>query len=315
VASKVTRLASLLLLLGLFLIQVSAIGEVRGDYNISISGSSVAVTIHTVFNQNLTLQPTPAYNNIGLSGSNATSVETAFTSALSTLLPGVSASSLTITSSSASNTTQMTVKFNVDGAISTDRGVLKVNLAWRSFKVTSNVTAGGIPLNSVGGYIAHSPVLDNPPSSFIAWKYFADGKSISPYQSLAAASSFQLLDFSLLSAPLDSWHSAVNIAAGYGSTLSSSLSHNVTVRETLNEGQGNAITTIFFAGYSHKVQITVPGQSRIMGDTLLIDTGSFTGAMAALVVLFPVIAVGAFFVERNITRQRGAWRGRRNRRK
>jgi hypothetical protein len=124
-----------------------------------------------------------------------------------------------------------------------------------------------------------------------------------------------LLDFSLLSAPLDSWHSAVNIDAGYGSTLSSSLSHNVTIRETLNEGQGNAFTTIFFAGYSHKVQITVPGPSRIMGDTLLIDTGSFTGAMAALVVLFPVIAVGAFFIERNITRQRGAWRARRNRRK
>ena len=313
--SKVTRLASLLLLLGLFSIQLSAIGEARGDYDISISHSAVTVTIHTVFNQNMTLQPTPAYNNTSLSGSNATSAETAFTSALSTLLPGVSASGLTITSSSASNTTQMTVKFNVDGAIITDRGVMKVNLAWRSFEVTSNITAGVIPLNSVGSYLDHSPVLNNNSTSFIAWRYFADGKSIAPYQSTLAASSFQLLDFSLLSAPLDSWHSAVNIAAGYGSTLTSSLNHNITVRQRLTEPGGDIITTTFFAGYSHKVQIAIPGPSRIMGDTILIDTGSFTWVMAVLVVLFPVIAVGAFFVERNVTRQRGAGRARRNRRK
>jgi hypothetical protein len=313
--SKIKRVVSLLLLLGLFSIQLSAIGEVRGDYNISISHSSVTVTIHTVFNQNMTLQPTPAYNNTSLSGSNATSAGTAFTSALSALLPGVSASGLTLTSSSASSTTQTTVKFNVEGATSTDGGVMKVNMAWRSFKVTSNITAGGIPLNSVGNYIDHSPVLNNNSSSFIAWKYFADGNSIAPYQSTVAASSFQLLDFSLLSSPLDSWHSAVNISTGFGSTLSSSLNHNITVRERLTEPDGSIITTIFFAGYSHNVQITIPGPSRIMGDTILIDTGSFTGLMAVLVVLFPIIAAGAFFVERNLTHQRGGGRARRNHRK
>jgi hypothetical protein len=206
-----------------------------------------------------------------------------------------------IVSSSSLNTTITTVKFNVNGATSTDRGVLKVNLAWKSFKVTSNITSSGISLNSVGRYIAQSPAWGNPSNSLIAWSYSEDGKAITASQSLAAASSFLLLDFSQLSAPLDTWHHTLSVDSGLSFNLSMNLNHNITAKETIHDPTA-PFSGLFTAGFSHKVQIVIPGSPTVLGDELIINSGSLlTETMIALSIAVPIVGVVTFFTERRLT--------------
>jgi len=291
---------ALLLLLGLIFLQSFTATEAWGDYNISANGSSISVSIKTVYTQNVTGSSNPVYSTT-LSGSNASDAQSALSSALSSLTPGLSASSLEIVSSSSLNTTITTVKFNVNGATSTDRGVLKINMAWKSFKVTSNITSSGISLNSVGRFIAQSPAWGNPSSSLIAWSYSEDGRAITASQSLAAASSFLLLDFSQLSAPLDTWHHTLSVDNGLSFNLSMNLNHNITAKETIHDPTA-PFSGLFTAGFSHKVQIVIPGSPTVLGDELIINSGSLlTETMIALSIVFPIVGVVAFFTERRLT--------------
>jgi len=274
------RLA-LLLLLGLTFLQSFTVAEAWGDYNISVSGSSISVSIHTVYTQNVTGSSNPVYSTT-LSGSNASEAQGALTSALANLTPGVSVSNL--------------------GATSIERGALKVNLAWKSFKVTSNVTSTGISLNYVGRYLAQSPAWGNPSTgSLISWSYSEDGKAIQASESLAAASSFLLLDFSQLSAPLDTWHHTLSVDGGLSFSLNMNLNHNITAKETIHDPTA-PFSGIFIAGLSHKVEIVIPDSPTIVGDELIINSSSpITETMIALSIAFPVVGVVAFFTERRLT--------------
>ena len=286
------RLA-LLLLLGLTFLQSFTVAEAWGDYNISVSGSSISVSIHTVYTQNVTGSSNPVYSTT-LSGSNASEAQGALTSALANLTPGVSVSNLVLVSSSTLNKTT--------GATSIERGALKVNLAWKSFKVTSNVTSTGISLNYVGRYLAQSPAWGNPSTgSLISWSYSEDGKAIQASESLAAASSFLLLDFSQLSAPLDTWHHTLSVDGGLSFSLNMNLNHNITAKETIHDPTA-PFSGIFIAGLSHKVEIVIPDSPTIVGDELIINSSSpITETMIALSIAFPVVGVVAFFTERRLT--------------
>jgi len=175
-------------------------------------------------------------------------------------------------------------------------------MAWKSFKVTSNITSSGISLNSVGRYIAQSPAWGNPSSSsLITWSYSEDGKAITATQSLAAASSFLLLDFSQLSAPLDTWHHTLSVDNGLSFNLSMNLNHNITAKETIHDPTA-PFSGLFMAGFSHKVQIVIPGSPTVLGDELIINSGSLlTETMIALSIAVPIVGVVAFFTERRLT--------------
>jgi hypothetical protein len=219
-----------------------------------------------------------------------------------------------LVSSSTLNTTTTTVKFNVNGATSVDRGVLKINMAWKSFKVTSNITSSGISLNSVGRYLAQSPAWGNPSSSLISWLYSEDGKAISADQSLAAASSFLLLDFSQLSTPLDTWHHTLSVNGGLSFSLGMNLNHSITAKETVHDPTA-PFSGLFIAGFSHKVEIVTPGSPTILGDELIINSGSLlTETMIALSIVFPIVGVVAFFTERRLTSPNRARASRRKNR-
>ena len=292
---------ALLLLLGLIFLQSFTVAEAWGDYNISVNGSSISVSINTVYTQNVTGSSNPVYSTT-LSGSNASDTQSALTSALANLTPGVSVSNLVMISSSTLNKTTTTLKFNVNGATSIERGALKINLAWKSFKVTSNITSSGISLNYVGRYLAQSPAWGNPSTgSLISWSYSEDGKAIKASESLAAASTFLLLDFSQLSAPLDTWHHTLSVDSGLSFRLNMNLNHNITAKETVHDPTA-PFSGIFIAGFSHKVEIVIPDSPTIVGDELIINSSSpITETMIALSIAFPVVGVVAFFTERRLT--------------
>ncbi len=298
----------------LLVIHASIVLVAHGDYTMAVSGRSVSVTITTVFRQNVTLNPLPAHN-ITLFGSNVTSAESAFTSALGSLVPGVSVSNLQLNSDSSGNTTLAKVSFSLGGATILSGGVLKFNMAWKSFTVTDDIDAGGASINSVGKYLATSPLLDRTSSSLIAWGYFEDGKPIPSTQSVSTATSFYMFDFSQLSAPLSSWPIRFSQDESGHTLLSSGENHNFTIREATNEPGGQFID-YFIAGYSHKILITVPGFATVEGDTVISDAGSLmTGAFFALSIVFPAVGLAAYLVEQRIGRTRRPGRINRGRRR
>lgn len=302
----ISRTRVFLLLVSLLLItQAYAIHQTRGDYTIAVGGSTISVTLDTVFQENITRNPTPDYS-LRLVGSNASIAQAAFSSALSKIVPGVTVSHLQIDSSSSGNLTRMIAKFDVEGSATSSSGYVKLNLAWKSFIITEDLQAGGTSVNLVGRYLASSPVLNNHSSSLIAWSYFLDGLQIGNTDSGLVASSFNLIDLSRLSAPLSSWPGKFSPDAGGTTTLSNSESHNMTAKETINEPT-TPLRTIFFAGYHHNVQVTISGFARVLRDTVVVDAGGLTtGTMLALAASFPIVGLAGFLIESRISRNRGS---------
>ena len=295
----------MLLVLLLALLQAYALTTAWGSYDISISGNSISVTINTTYVQNVTGSTNPVYRTT-LTGANATDAQNALSTALSNLTPGVSASNVVITSSSTLNTTVSTLKFNVNGATSYDRGALKINLAWKSFKITSNVTSGAISLNNMGPYLIQSKAWGNNSTREISWSYSEDGKAITPDQSVAGASSFSLWDFSQLSATLASWPHSLSVESGLTFSLSMNLNHNVTGKETVHDPTG-PFSLLVMAGFTHKINIVVPDSPTIIGDQLIINSSSpLTQTMIALSIAFPIVGLAAILSERRLTSQNRA---------
>ncbi len=295
-----SRLTGALIVLIFLLMFSQAIvqGQAQGDYTVSIGNASLTVTVRTVFLDNFTLNPNPSYV-LALTGQNASQAQTAISSALASLVPGVRVAGLEITSSSAGNTTTTTVRFTVQGAATASQDAVRVNMAWKSFKVMDDIRVGNITLNLVGQYLATSPVLNNNSTSLIKWTYLVDGQPILTSRSVQEASAFRLLDFSRLSAPLQSWPSSFTLQ-GPSTTLSNNVKHNITAKQTTQEPTG-PITAVFFAGYSHTVLISAPAVATVLGDTIIFSSGdSGAKTMAALTILFPTISLAAFLVERRL---------------
>ena len=295
-----SRLTGVLIVLIFLLMFSRAIvqGQAQGDYTVSIGNASLTVTVRTVFLDNFTLNPNPSYV-LALTGQNASQAQTAISSALASLVPGVGVAGLEITSSYAGNATTTTVRFTVQGAATARQDAVRVNMAWKSFKVMDDIRVGTITLNLVGQYLATSPVLNNNSTSLIKWIYFVDGQPILTSRSVQEASAFRLLDFSGLSAPLQSWPSSFTLQ-GPSTTLSNNVKHNITAKQTTQEPTG-PISAVFFAGYSHTVLISAPAFATVLGDTIIFsssDSGAKT--MAALTILFPTISLAAFLVERRL---------------
>ncbi len=287
-------------LLATLLLSVGLIADVRADYAISVKGSSVSVVIATVFEQNLTITPTPAYN-LTLSGSNSSSAEALFSSALSSNVPNARVTGFMLVSSSSGNVTRTTIKFDVEGASTITPNSVETNLAWKSFKIPEDILAGGVSLNIVGRYLADSPVLNQISSTVIQWTYFVDGKPIRYTQSTDAAAAFQILDFSKLTSPVDSWHRDRDAQAGR-EIFSNVESHNVTARQSVNEG-GSVARTLFFAGFSNNIRIELSGVPNVIGDKVVVQSGnSLPTVMLSIAILFPVIWIGVFLVERRLSR-------------
>ncbi len=297
---------SVSIILCLLAFQAIILGEVRGTYTISISNTSVSVTIQTSFLNNFTFSQVPAYS-LTLVGSNASAAEAAFTSALSSLVPGVTIRGLEITSSSKGNLTRTTVTFNVEGVATSERGTVKINMAWKAFKVSTDIQSGGISINQVGRYLDSSPVLNHNSTSFFTWTYFVDLKPISSASSVQAASNFTLLDLSQLSTPLQSWSQRLSLEGGPTTTLTNTVNHNMTVKEVIRDPSGDLIG-IFLAGYSHNVKISAAGPATIQGDSIILDASPLSSmVMASLIVIFPVLGLTTFFLERRISGGSRPW--------
>lgn len=272
----------------------------RGDYSIAISSSSVSVTINTTFYQNLT--GSPQGYNLSVIGSNASSAEAAFSSALGKLAPGAKVSGLHLTSSSSGNTTETMANFNVNGVSRSSGDALMFNLAWKSFKIEDAIQVGNRSLNAVGQYLATSPFLNRGSSSVITWNYLEDGKPITQAQSVEAASSFYLFDFSQLSTHVSSW-SAKFSADKSETVLSNNVNHNITARETIKEAE-TPFRIAFIAGYVHKVKITIAGFPRIIGDTIVIEANNVTTlTMLTLCTALPVVGLTTYLSERRISKK------------
>ena len=290
-----------LLVTVLISLELASIGEVRGDYTVAVSGSSVSVNITTIFSENLTDVTLPIYN-LTLSGSNASTAIATMSSALDSMVPGAAVSMLTITSESTANMTRIDLHFNVGGIVTSSNGQLKINMAWKSFDVTSDITNGTISLNLVGQYLANSQLLNQRSSTLTVWNYFVDGTVVPFQDSIARAASINLLDFSHLSTPLESWPHEFNLTNGGTTILTNAESHSLAIRETFNEG-GSPFTDVFSASFSHNVQFSIAGSPTVIGDTVILDANnSIAVTMVGIIVAALATIVLVFVIERRINK-------------
>jgi len=289
------------------------VSEVKGDYTVSVGPSSITVLIETVFHENLTGISLPSYNLV-LSGANASIAQQNFTTALARFVPGVSVTNLRWIAYSASNTTQTRISFNVQGGTTNQGGNIRANLEWKAFNVTSDIQASGISINRVCTYLASSNVFGQTSNRLLSWSYYVNGKLIPYTESPTDAANFVLLDFSRLSTPLDTWSQTFQ-ANGDSTTLANTLNENLTAKFTVNEAAG-PLTSIFLAGFTNNVQITITGLATVQGNTILLPGGSLTsGLMGLLAILFSAIAIVTVFVERRLYNPNRTWQQKKGRQK
>jgi hypothetical protein len=180
--------------------------------------------------------------------------------------------------------------------------------------MTSDIQANGASINRVGRYLASSNVFNQVSSQFESWTYYVNGKQIPYTESLQEAARFVLLDFSRLSTPLGSWSQSFQ-ARGSSTTLTNALNDNLTVKFRVNEA-GSPLTSVFLAGFTDNVQITLTGLATVQGNTVLLQAGSFTsGAMAVLTILLPAIAVATIVIERRLYSPDRTWQLKKDRQK
>ena len=298
---RVEQRTVFLFLLALTMVVVPpAIGKAQGEYSITVGGNAATVSIRTRFYENMTISSLPNYT-LALLGSNASNAKNIFISAINQLTNGISISSLEIYSSSAGNIISTTVNFTLDGSISHDQYGSKINMAWKSFKITDDIRAANQSLNFVGTYLSSSPFLRRTSTRTETWAYYEDGTPVPSLSSPQAASSFSIFDFSSLSNPLSSW--PVTFSPLNGTTQwTNSLNHNITILE--NIGTGSAVTTAaFVASDSQNVKVAIPGIDQTIRDTVFTGLNTPTAVMLFILMLvLPVVGIATYLLDRKLSR-------------
>lgn len=305
------RIAPILLVFVILLEGQVALNIAHGDYQVSVTSQSVSLSITTSFVENLTDVNLPI-NNLVLSGSNASIPVSAFSAALSKLVPGAAVSSFALAYASTANSTKITISSNIDGVITSSNGQSKINLAWKSFDVTSDIASGTLSINLIGAYLTNSSILGRTTSSVDQWSYSEDGSGTSARGSVQAASSFNLLDFSQLAKPVQTWSQKMDITRG-STVFSNFMNHNLTVTSTIQEPEG-PVRTRFVAGYTNQIQIAVAGSVTIIGDNVFTDANSSNAlTMLGIILATPIVGITASILEWRINKSGRSWAQRKGR--
>ena len=291
-----------------------------GDYRVGVTADKVTVEVSTYMSQNLTAYDSSfslPQAHFLLQGENATAIADSVQRELRLKSPEARVMDLTleVSTSQWSNQTEIqwfntTLTFSVASIQSTTGGVLRADMAWRSFKYPADITINGVEINNIGkaylGDVAQDLAAEQTSTTpAIINRYLADGRFTSSSRFPDIVATISTFNFTSLATPLTEWE-VDNDPLAYTMSLSreKTLLGMAFIRVIQDPEQQATISYGLF--YDLKAKIDTPGNSSVQNDAVLvrIDNSPET-IMGALVAAVAAAASGTYLYERRLTGGRG----------
>lgn len=193
------------------------------SYIVRVEEDSIFVSLSANFRQNITLLVQSfSFPHIEgkLSGDNATEASQALQAALREKAPKVSVKDLEVSASAWpwSNVTEsqwlnVTISFQLSGAVQNRGDAAAADVAWKSFIVREDILVGGLSVNSIGDkYLAKLPpeLAVAPGSPVGGLSFTVDGFPASHETLFELLQKVNAMDFSAFRGPLSEWESSLD---------------------------------------------------------------------------------------------------------
>ncbi len=277
----------------------------EGQYRISLNGDYVEVVITAQMVQNLT--QLPAYDVV-LENENASIIMEPVARAVQALTPTAKVDRIVLHSDSNGTLATVSLQFRVLGVSSRDQwGGAQANLSWRGFNVTDDIMVGGTGINLAGRHYLSSPLLSLVNASLhpIAESrttFLLDGHFAAALEIQRLAPTINLLDFSKLETPLASWFRESNTLSPI-TTWSRDAGFDIAAVTTIKEPLGGEVKLADSAAYKVKAVLEVPSFASFQGDSVFYGATVLEPVMTGIIILLAGLAVGAYIVERRLSRR------------
>jgi len=288
--------------------------------SVSISNGVTSVSILLQASQNLTSQDRffslPQFNG-QLVGQNASTVSSIVQDSVRTLSPHASVSNLRLGLSSSPPTNgtvlqwfNVSLQFQVGGIQTPENGNERTDLSWKSFVIASNITIGGIEVNTVGSTYMQAAAtylqaLEAPSQGTFAFRNLINNRVVTAIGLPSAILRIQLLNFTRFLPQVDTWQQSYNFtsrSATWSFTADPNL--GLVVQQTSNEPHvTEKVTSGFF--YVLKATISAPARSIARGDTILAFFQDTSEALMGTVIV-AILALGSatYLYERRTLKSR-----------
>lgn len=265
--------------------------------SVAVENGQVKETLVLSLKQNVTNLPQQTST---LSLSSDPNLSSAFAGALKATNTSAVPSDLTVNLAASAAGLNITTVMTISGVTGRNGDVLSVDMGWKAFSVQPDVRAGNLSYNTFGSrylrpvtafYANESRLVGRPNATTTGVNFFINQTTVSSPVAENYVGNFSLFDFSGLKVPVEGWlrnYTLSNDSTTWQYTPPQPFDFAINVQR-LNQ------TSEFFARYSYKAEITVPGLARAHGDIILLDVGSGRRelVMLGIVVLAVALAIVA----------------------
>jgi hypothetical protein len=286
------------------------------QYAVGITDGVVAVSFNLNMVQNITYLSfeksfTLPSLHVLARGANSTGLAQLVQGALQSMNPKAQVSNLNlqIASSPWSNATNtqwlnMSLTFNVNGVTVSRGDAATTDLSWKSFRVLSGYTLGGVEVNRIGDKyfsgVAADLALHSGGSSFIQIFYHVNGVPLDPSKFPDAVRNMTVLDFSSFATPVSSWKESHVAPISESWSFADGQGLGMVYAQQVNEA-GVLSTAKYGLFYDLSGSVTAPFGARVNGDTVTLVVGTLSGViMAGIVVSTVGLWSGSYLFERRI---------------
>ncbi len=289
-----------------FPISTAQTSPTPGQYTIALSNDHVSVALNTLLTQNITTMPPVSFT---LTGQNSSPVAAALSNFIRQTVPTATVADLNLKYSSNGTLVSLGLSFTLLGVASADRwGAARANAAWRSLQVLDDLQAGGAAVNLVGKHYLAEGLLSLADEAFhprptVRISFKVNGRTTSPLRVKQVAPTLNLLDFSSLGTPLDSWQTQFSIS-GIDTTWNRDTGFDIAATTIISEPGGAPNVLSEAATYKVNAMIEAPGLAQTQGDDIFYGSSLLEPLFTGLIVLVTVLAMGSYMADRRLTSRR-----------
>lgn len=284
------------LLIGLIILCVIYSPVSAEKISVQLNDQIAEVQITSSINQNFTRLKT---SSMDLTGEDLAEFRDSLQSAIETKSTQAVVSDLSVRVSTSETRLNLTFSFKVRNITLASGDIEKVDVAWRSFKVSKNLVAQNLSFNMVGNAYV-KPALEPYSNSTWARFYINGNRSVFYEEAADAAGNATLLDFEALSSPLSSWNKTLDPEHQKTTWFLPSVKP-LDLRMTIEEPNE---TRTYVSSIELSSEIVGPSFAAIEGDSIVYTRAtSEEPLMLAIVIIVLVLAIGVYIYHRRISRK------------
>jgi len=284
------------LLIGLIILCVIYSPVSAEKIYVQLNDQIAEVQITSSISQNFTRLNT---SSMDLTGEDLAEFRDSLQSAIETKSTQAVVSDPSVRVSTSETRLNLTFSFKVRNITLVSGDIEKVDVAWRSFKVSKNLVAQNLSFNMVGNAYV-KPALEPYSNSTWARFYINGNRSVFYEEAADAAGNATLLDFEVLSSPLSSWNKTLDPEHQKTTWFLPSVKA-LDLRMTIEEPNE---TRTYVSSIELSSEIVGPSFAAIEGDRIVYTRAtSEEPLMLAIVIIVLVLAIGVYIYHRRISQK------------